>query len=217
MALEYVTTQSGPMAMAPSQLGVFARSSEFVKTPDLQWHVQPLSLDSWEEPLHPWPGLTASVCNLRPTSRGSIELTSPDSRDPPRIDPAYLQTENDKAVAAQSMQLTRRIAAELEPGLVKSEYVPGEQLTTPEELAKAAGDIGTSIFHPAGTTKMGPDGDPGAVLNSKLQVRDGTKSGIISGLRVADTGVMPQISSGNTNLPTYAVAEKCARMILGQD
>eukprot|EP00929_Paragymnodinium_shiwhaense_P080677 TRINITY_DN42095_c0_g1_i1.p1 TRINITY_DN42095_c0_g1~~TRINITY_DN42095_c0_g1_i1.p1 ORF type:complete len:622 (-),score=0.38 TRINITY_DN42095_c0_g1_i1:79-1944(-) len=217
MALEYVTSQSGPMAMAPSQLGVFARSSAAVKTPDLQWHVQPLSLDSWEEPLHPWPGLTASVCNLRPSSRGSLELTSPDTRDPPRIDPAYLQTEQDRTVAAASMELTRRIAAQLEPGLVKGEHVPGEGFCTPEELAKRAGDIGTSIFHPAGTTKMGPDGDPGAVLNSKLQVRDGTKSGIITGLRVADCGVMPNIVSGNTNIPTYAIAEKCARMILGQE
>merc|ERR1712187_487231 len=197
--------------------GVFARSSEAVKTPDLQWHVQPLSLDTWEKPLHPWPGLTASVCNLRPTSRGSIELTSPDSRDPPRIDPAYLQTENDRAVAATAMQWTRRIADALEPGLVRAEHVPGAKLMTTEELAKAAGDIGTSIFHPAGTTKMGPDGDPAAVLNSKLQVRDGTKSGVIAGLRVADCGIMPNICSGNTNLPTYAIAEKCSRMILGQD
>jgi len=217
MALQYVTTQSGPMAMAPSQLGVFAKSSDAVKTPDLQWHVQPLSLDSWEEPLHPWPGLTASVCNLRPTSRGTIELTSPDSRDPPRIDPAYLQTQQDKDVAARSMQITRRIAEQLDPGLVRGEHVPGAHLTTPEELAKAAGDIGTSIFHPAGTTRMGPDGDPGAVLNSKLQVRDGSKSGVISGLRVADCGIMPNITSGNTNLPTYAIAEKCARMILEQE
>ena len=109
------------------------------------------------------------------------------------------------------MELTRRIAAQLEPGLVKGEHLPGESFSTPEELANKAGDIGTSIFHPAGTTKMGPDGDLGAVLNSKLQVRDGTKSGIINGLRVADCGVMPNIVSGNTNLPTYAIAEKCAR------
>lgn len=217
MALEYITKQSGPMSMAPSQLGLFAKSSEAMKTPDLQWHVQPLSLDSWEHPLHPWPGLTASVCNLRPTSRGSIELTSPDSRDPPRIDPAYLSTEQDKAVAAMSMQWTRRIAEHMQPGLVKAEHVPGSHLTTPEELAKAAGDIGTSIFHPSGTTRMGPDGDPGAVVTGKLQVRDGTRSGTIAGLRVADCGVMPNITSGNTNLPTYAIAEKAARMILGQD
>jgi len=217
MALEYVVSQSGPMSMAPSQLGVFAKSSEDVKTPDLQWHVQPLSLDSWEEPLHPWPGLTASVANLRPTSRGSIKLSSADSRDPPIIDPAYLTTEQDRDVAASAMRLTRRIAEQLEPGLVLTEHVPGAHLTTPEELATAAGNIGTSIFHPAGTTKMGVDGDPTAVLNSKLQVRDGTKSGIISGLRVADCGVMPNIVSGNTNLPTCAIAEKCARMVLGQD
>lgn len=217
MALQYILSQSGPMAMAPSQLGLFAKSSEYVKTPDLQWHVQPLSLDSWEEPLHSWPGLTASVCNLRPTSRGSLELQSPDSRDPPKIDPAYLQTENDKKVAADAMLWTRRIAAELEPGLVIGEHVPGEQLRTPEQLVRAAGDIGTSIFHPAGTTAMGPDGDPAAVLNSKLQVRDGSKSGIIGGLRVADCGSMPSIVSGNTNLPTYSIAEKCARMIRGLD
>lgn len=217
MALEYVVSQSGPMSMAPSQLGLFAKSSEDVKTPDLQWHVQPLSLDTWEDPLHPWPGLTASVCNLRPTSRGTVALSSADSRDPPIIDPNYLSTENDRAVAASAMRLTRRIAEQLEPGLVVSEHVPGAQLTTTEQLATAAGNIGTSIFHPAGTTKMGVDGDPMAVVNSKLQVRDGTTSGIISGLRVADCGVMPNLVSGNTNLPTYAIAEKCARMVLGQD
>lgn len=216
MALEYAMSQSGPMAMAPSQLGVFARSSEAVTTPDLQWHVQPLSLDSWEEPLHQWPGLTASVCNLRPTSRGSVELVSNDTRDAPKIDPAYLQTAEDRAVAVASMRLTRKIVKELDPSLKASEYVPGSELTTDEELATAAGNIGTSIFHPAGTTRMGPDGDTDAVLNAQLQVRDGTASGIIAGLRVVDCGAMPAITSGNTNLPTYALAEKASRMILGQ-
>ena len=216
-AAEYVLRQSGPLSMAPSQLGVFAHSSEEVRTPDLQWHVQPLSLDSWEDPLHRWNGLTASVCHLRPTSRGSIELTTPDTRDAPRIDPNYLSTEADRAVAAAAMRWTRRIAAQLAPELRAQEHVPGAHLTTDAELARAAGDIGTSIFHPAGTTKMGRDGEPGAVLNSRLQVRDGTRSGVIGGLRVADCGVMPTITSGNTNLPTYAIAEKASRIILREE
>ena len=211
---EYLYSQTGPMAMAPSQLGVFARSSPAAATPDLQWHVQPLSLDSWEDPLHAWPGITASVCNLRPTSRGIVELGSADSRDPPRIDPRYLSTDADRRVAAASMRLTRRIAARLDPSLAPQEHVPGAHLETDAELAAAAGRIGTSIFHPAGTTRMGPDGDAGAVLDARLRVRDGSAAGVVDALRVVDCGVMPSITSGNTNLPTYAIAEKASRLIL---
>ena len=218
-AAEYALLQSGPLSMAPSQLGAFARSGLDADraTPDLQWHVQPLSLDSWEEPLHAWPGLTASVCNLRPTSRGRVELTTADSRDAPMIDPNYLSTERDRAVAVRSMRLTRAIAAGLDARLCAAEHAPGAHLQSDEELVAAAGRIGTSIFHPAGTTRMGRDGDAGAVLDAQLRVRDGTRGGTIAGLRVVDCGAMPSITSGNTNLPTYAIAEKAARMILGQD
>lgn len=216
IALEYGLFQSGPMSMAPSQLGVFAKSASNVSSPDLQWHVQPLSLDSWEQPLHPWPGLTASVCHLRPTSRGSVRLTSADTRDPPTIDPAYLSTTSDRAVAAAALRKTRSIGMLLDPDLGAQEHVPGAQLTTDEELADAAGRIGTSIFHPAGTTAMGPSGDPSAVLDERLRVRDG-RGGVIAGLRVADCGVMPRLVSGNTSIPTMAIAEKASRMILGHE
>lgn len=213
MAAEYLVSKSGPMSMAPSQLGVFAKSSSSVDTPDLQWHVQPLSLESWEKPLDPWPGLTASVCHLRPSSRGSVRLASPDTRDPPIIDPAYLTTTEDRRIAAAALRKTREIASCLDPSLEALEHVPGDCIQSDEDLATAAGDIGTSIFHPTGTTRMGPDGDPGAVLDAKLRVRDG-RGGIIAGLRVADCGAMPRIVSGNTNIPTMAIAEKAAQMIL---
>ena len=213
-ALEYAYDRSGPMAMAPSQLGVFAKSSDAVATPDLQWHVQPLSLDSWEEPLHPWPGLTASVCHLRPTSRGCIALASRDARDAPDIDPNYLSTDEDRAVAAKAMRITRTIAAALDPALRAAEHVPGLEHETDAQLAAAAGRIGTSIFHPAGTTRLGRDGDPEAVLDARLRVRDGAAGAVVRGLRVVDCGSMPTITSGNTNLPTYAIAEKASIMIL---
>ena len=214
IGMEYVFSRSGPLSMAPSQMGVFAKSSPEVATPDLQWHVQPLSLDSWKDPLHPWDGLTAAVCNLRPTSRGSITLTSPDSRVPPAIDPNYLATEEDRLVAARGLRLTRRImAATPFSRHAPEEYVPGAELTTDEALAKAAGDIGTSIFHPVGTCKLGADlaSDPTAVVDARLRVHGVRK------LRVADASIMPVITSGNTNSPSVMIGEKASAMLLEDD
>ena len=195
--------------MAPSQLGAFARSSPEVATPDLQYHVQPLSLDSWDRPLHPFPGITASVCNLRPTSRGSVRLTSPDVTSPPAIDPQYLSTDHDRLVAARALRLTRRIMeapawAAYEP----TEYAPGPEHATDQALARESGRIGTSIFHPVGTCRMGVAADRGAVVDARLRVHG------IAGLRVADASIMPNITSGNTNSPAIMIGEKAASMLL---
>eukprot|EP00937_MAST-01D_sp_MAST-1D-sp2_P002467 g2467.t1 len=211
IGLDYVLRRRGPLSMAPSQLGLFAKSSPERRTPDLQWHVQPLSLDSWDRPLHPWDGLTAAVCNLRPTSRGSVTITSPDVRMPPSIDPNYLATEEDRLVATRGLRITRKLLeapafAPLEP----REYLPGPTVDTDAQLAHAAGDIGTSIFHPVGTCKMGHsrERDPMAVVDGRLRVHG------IAGLRVADASVMPRITSGNTNSPSVMIGEKAAELIL---
>ncbi|MFO1312762.1 MAG: GMC family oxidoreductase N-terminal domain-containing protein [Burkholderiales bacterium] len=208
IAMEYAVKRSGPMSMAPSQLGVFARSSPGVPRPDVEYHVQPLSLPKFGDPLHAFDAFTASVCNLRPTSRGSIHVTSPDPGTPPTIAPNYLSTEEDRRVAAASLRLTRRIVAA--PALAKyapDELMPGAALTTDEELARAAGDIGTTIFHPVGTCRMGARGVPGAVVDGRLRVHG------IDGLRVADASIMPVITSGNTNAPTLMIAERAADMM----
>ncbi|SEL76606.1 choline dehydrogenase [Roseateles sp. YR242] len=205
IGLEYALRRSGPMSMAPSQLGAFARSSSAQGWPDLQYHVQPLSLDAFGEPLHGFNAFTASVCNLNPTSRGSVQLRSPDAAAPPRIAPNYLSTEADRRVAADSLRLTRRIVAQ--PALARyqpQEYKPGPQYQTDEELARLAGDIATTIFHPVGTCRMGRADDPQAVVDSHLRVRG------VSGLRVIDASVMPTITSGNTNSPTLMIAERAA-------
>mmetsp|Transcript_17780 Transcript_17780/g.21911 ORF Transcript_17780/g.21911 Transcript_17780/m.21911 type:complete len:208 (-) Transcript_17780:555-1178(-) len=200
--------QSGPLAMAPSQLGLFAKSCESVETPDLEYHVQPLSLDSFNEPMHNFPGLTASVCNLRPTSRGSVSLTSPDVLKKPDIDPNYLNTENDKAVAANSLKLTRKILqARSFQHYEPEEYFPGKEIQTDEELTRAAGNIATSIFHPVGTCKMGKESDTMAVVDPRLRLYKHT------GIRIVDASIMPTITSGNTNSPTVMIAEKAADMI----
>ncbi|VWX58779.1 Alcohol dehydrogenase (acceptor) [Burkholderiales bacterium 8X] len=209
IALEYLLKRSGPMSMAPSQLGAFARSSPEHEWPNLEYHVQPLSLDAFGEPLHTFPAFTASVCNLNPTSRGSVRIKSPRFEDSPAIAPNYLSTPEDRKVAADSLRLTRRIAAQ--PALAKyrpTEWKPGPQYQSDEELARLAGDIATTIFHPVGTTRMGGDGDPMAVLDGRLRVRG------IDGLRVVDAGAMPTITSGNTNSPTLMMAEKAAGWIL---
>ena len=214
IGLEYALKRSGPMSMAPSQLGAFTRSSPDRPWPNVQYHVQPLSLDAFGEPLHPFPAFTASVCNLNPTSRGSVNLRSAHVADAPAIAPCYLSTPEDRQVAADSLRLTRRIVAQ--PALAAyqpEEYKPGVQYQTDEALAKLAGDIATTIFHPVGTTAMGPDHDPMAVLDSHLRVRDG-RSGRVRGLRVVDAGAMPTITSGNTNSPTLMMAEKAARWML---
>ncbi|RTQ32482.1 choline dehydrogenase [Variovorax gossypii] len=210
IGLEYLLKRSGPMSMAPSQLGAFTRSSPDREWPNLQYHVQPLSLDAFGDPLHSFPAFTASVCNLNPTSRGSVRIKSKRFEDAPAIAPNYLSTDEDRKVAADSLRVTRNIAAQ--PALAKfkpQEWKPGVQYQTDEELARLAGDIATTIFHPVGTTKMGADDDPGAVLDSRLRVRG------IQGLRVVDAGAMPTITSGNTNSPTLMMAEKAAGWIRG--
>lgn len=217
IGLEYLLHRSGPMSMAPSQLGAFTRSSPAYEWPNLEYHVQPLSLDAFGEPLHPFPAFTASVCNLNPTSRGTVQIRSPRFTDAPVIAPHYLSTAEDRQVAADSLRLTRRIVAQ--PALARyqpEEYKPGTQYQSDEELARLAGDIATTIFHPVGTTAMGRDDDPLAVLDSHCRVRDG-RGGRIAGLRVVDAGAMPTITSGNTNSPTLMIAEKVARWILSGD
>ena len=207
MGLEYLFFRRGPLTMAPSQLGAFAKSDPARETADLQYHVQPLSLDRFGEPLHSFPAFTASVCHLRPESRGTVSLKSPDPETPPAIAPNYLSTEADRQAAVAAIRLTRRIAAA--PSLAPytpEEYLPGAALQSEAELAAAAGDIGTTIFHPVGTCRMG--GDPGAVVTDRLKVRG------LANLRVIDASIMPTITSGNTNSPTIMIAEKGAAMAL---
>ena len=207
IGLEYGLFRTGPMSMAPSQLGMFAYSSDRHATPNLEYHVQPLSLDAFGEPLHTFDALTASVCNIRPRSRGDVTLLSPDARVAPAIRPNYLADPADQAVALEAIALTRRICAA--PGLMDyhpDEYRPGAAVTDPAELLAAIGRIATTIFHPVGTCRMGVDDD--AVVDGALRMRGFT------GLRVADASVMPTITSGNTNAPTVMIAEKAAEMVL---
>ncbi len=209
IGMEYAFKRTGPMSMAPSQLGAFTRSDPDQPYPNLEYHVQPLSLDAFGQPLHSFNAITASVCNLNPTSRGTVHIRSPKFEDAPAIAPNYLSTDVDRKIAADSLRLTRRIVAQ--PALQKyqpEEYKPGVQFQTDAELAKLAGDIATTIFHPVGTTKMGRADDPMAVVDARLKVLG------VAGLRVVDAGVMPLITSGNTNSPTLMVAEKAAQWIL---
>jgi choline dehydrogenase len=213
IGLEYAINRSGPMSMAPSQLGAFTRSSPDQQHPNIEYHVQPLSLDAFGEPLHSFPAFTASVCNLNPTSRGTVNITSANFADAPKIAPNYLSTEADRQVAADSLRVTRRIAAQ--PALAKYkpvEYKPGVQYQSDEELARLAGDIATTIFHPVGTARMGRIDDAMAVVDPELRVRDG-RGGLVRGLRVVDASVMPTITSGNTNSPTLMMAEKAAQWL----
>jgi choline dehydrogenase len=208
MGLEYLFLRTGPLTMAPSQLGGFTRSDPSQRTADLEYHIQPLSLDKFGDPLHPFPAFTASVANLRPTSRGSVRIKSRDPLAAPAIRPTYLATEADRRVAAAALKLTRRIAGQ--PALAKyepEEFLPGAKFQSDEELARAAGDIGTTIFHPVGTCKMGPDSDPSAVVDARLRVRG------VNALRVVDASIMPTITSGNTNSPTLMIAERGSDMI----
>lgn len=209
IGLEYLLFRSGPMSMSPSQLGAFARSGDDEASPDLEYHVQPLSLDRFGEPLHRFPAFTASVCHLRPTSRGEVRITSPDPFAAPLIAPNYLSTDRDRQVAARGLQLTRRIVgADALRRFEPEEIKPGPSYRTEEELARAAGEIGTTIFHPVGTCKMGPASDPMAVVDARLRCHR------VPGLRVVDASVMPTITSGNTNAPTLMIAEKAAGMML---
>jgi len=206
IGIEYAMFRSGPMSMAPSQLGAFAKSDPALATPNLEYHVQPLTLDRFGEPLHPYPAFTASVCNLRPESRGHVRITSTDPFAKPSIRPNYLATPGDRAVAADAIKVTRRIVAQ--PALAPyrpTEVKPGPEFQSDEELARAAGEIGTTIFHPVGTCKMGSDAM--AVVDARLRVRG------LRNLRVVDASVMPLITSGNTASPTLMIAEKASDMI----
>jgi len=207
IGLEYALKRTGPMSMAPSQLGIFAMSDKSYETPNLQFHVQPLSLDKFGDPLHNFPGLTASVCNLNPQSRGSVHINSSDHKVAPLINPNYLSAEQDKIVAAQSIKLARKIVSQRAMRKYNpKEYAPGSHFQSDEDLKKVAGDIGTTIFHPVGTCAMGPS--KSSVTDSSLRVRG------VDGLRVADASIMPTITSGNTNAPTLMIAEKASEMIL---
>ena len=210
MLAEYALLRRGPLTMAPSQLGLFTRSDRDQERANLEYHVQPLSLDRFGEPLHKFPAFTASVCNLRPTSRGAVRLRSREAADAPMIQPNYLSTDADRRIAVSSIRLTRRIAAQpaLEP-YHPHEYLPGPAVPDDDDAAllKAAGDIGTTIFHPVGTAKMGLASDPMMVVDDRLRVAG------IERLRVIDASVMPTITSGNTNAPTMMIAEKGAAML----
>jgi len=209
MALDYAARRRGPMTMAPSQMGAFARSSPEHESPNLQFHVQPLSLDRFGEPLHPFDAITISVCNLRPTSRGSVHAVSTDPNAAPAIQPNYLSTIEDERVAVESLRLTRRIVDQAPLRQYHPiEVAPGEAAQGDADILAAARALGTTIFHPVGTAKMGLASDPMAVVDERLRVFG------LEGLRVADASIMPRITSGNTNSPTMVIAEKAARMIL---
>lgn len=209
MALDYALRRRGPLTMAPSQLGLFTRSDPSQARANLQFHIQPLSLDKFGDPLHRFPALTASACNLQPTSRGHVRIRSSDLEAPPEISPNYLSTQADREVAAAAIRVTRQLMAQ--PSLAP--YRPVEKLPGPgvdnslDALIQAAGDIGTTIFHPVGTARMGPDAAAGAVVDARLRVHG------LQGLRVVDASVMPTITSGNTNTPTVMIADKGAEMI----
>lgn len=210
MGAEYALFQTGPLTMAPSQLGIFTRSSPDHDRPNIQFHVQPLSLDKFGDPLHRFPAVTVSACNLRPTSRGTIRLRSGDPLAKPVIAPNYLATYEDRLVAADAIRVTRRLMRQQALQAFKpEEFLPGPAVGDDDaSLAKAAGDIGTTIFHPVGTAKMGIASDPMAVVDERLRLRG------IAGLRVIDASIMPTITSGNTNTPTIMIAEKAARMVI---
>jgi choline dehydrogenase len=209
IGLEYLLKRSGPMSMSPSQLGAFSRSNPTRAHANLEYHVQPLSLEAFGEDLHDFPAMTVSVCNLNPTSRGHVRIASSDFRDAPKITPNYLDTEEDRQVAAESLRQVREIMARpaMQP-YAPQEHKPGVQYQSNEDLARLAGDIASTIFHPVGTVKMGREDDPTAVLDPHLRMKG------VAGLRVVDASVMPEITSGNTNAPTIMIAEKAARWIL---
>jgi choline dehydrogenase len=206
--MEYMLRRSGPMSMSPSQLGAFTRSDPSQAHANLEYHVQPLSLGAFGEPLHNFPAFTASVCNLNPSSRGTVRIVSPQASTAPAIAPNYLSTDDDRRIAAESLRQVRQIVSQ--PALAKyqpTEWKPGVQFQSDEELAKLAGDIASTIFHPAGTARMGRADDAMAVVDPYLTVRG------VQRLRVVDASVMPTITSGNTNSPTLMIAEKAARWI----
>jgi len=207
MAAEYFLFRTGPLTMPPSQAGAFAKSDPARPTPNIEWHIQPLSLDKFGDPLHSFPAITPSVCNLRPTSRGWVRIKSADAFQHPQIQLNYLATNDDRKVAVDGMRFTRRImAAKALARYAPEEYRPGSIVQSESDLEQAAGELGTTIFHPVGTCKMG--NDPLAVVDDELRVRG------VARLRVVDASIFPRITSGNTNAPTYVIAEKGARAIL---
>jgi choline dehydrogenase len=207
MGLEYALYRTGPLTMPPSQLGAFARSDPGQPSANIEWHVQPLSLDKFGSPLHNFPAITPSVCNLRPTSRGRVRIKSADPYAHPSILLNYLSTPEDRKVAVDSIGMTRRIMkARALQKYQPEEFLPGLDIASEEDLARAAGELGTTIFHPVGTCRMGRD--PMGVVDERLKVRD------MAGLRVIDASVMPRITSGNTNAPTTMIAERGAEMII---
>ncbi|WP_408590959.1 GMC family oxidoreductase [Novosphingobium sp.] len=211
MGVDYALRRRGPLTMAPSQLGLFTRSSPEHDRPNLQFHVQPLSLDAFGEPLHRYPAITVSACNLRPTARGTVRLASADALQPPRIAPAYLSTDEDRQVAADAIRVTRRLMRQPAlAGFHPEEVLPGLGVSDddPAALAHAAGDIGTTIFHPVGTARMGRLDDPMAVVDDRLRLIG------LEGLRVIDASVMPTITSGNTNTPTVMIGAKGAALAI---
>jgi choline dehydrogenase len=209
MGLEYALFRSGPLTMAPSQLGLFAYSDDQQDSPDLQYHIQPLSLDKFGDPLHKFPAITASVLNLRPKSRGHVSIRDRNPNSAPIIAPNYLSHEEDRHKAVTALRLTRRIVEQSALAPYKPvEYLPGINFQTDDELAHAAGDVGTTIFHPVGTCKMGLKTDATAVTDSRLQVHG------LTGLRVVDASIMPTITSGNTSSPTIMIATRAAKMII---
>ncbi|MBP6770063.1 MAG: GMC family oxidoreductase N-terminal domain-containing protein [Reyranella sp.] len=213
MGMQYALLQKGPLTMSPSQLGIFTRSSPDQERSNIEFHVQPLSLDKFGEPLHRFPAITVSACNLRPTSRGTVRLRSADPSAKPIIAPNYLATYEDRTVAADAIRVTRRLMRQpaMQP-YHPEEYLPGPAVGDDDaSLAKAAGDIGTTIFHPVGTAKMGLPSDPHAVVDERLRVIG------LQGLRVVDASVMPTITSGNTNTPTIMIADKAAAMVLADN
>jgi choline dehydrogenase len=210
MGAQYFLLRSGPLTMPPSQLGAFAKSDPAQPTANIEWHVQPLSLDKFGDPLHRFPAITPSVCNLRPTSRGWVRITSPDPEAHPEIKLNYLSTEEDRRVAADGMRFTRRImAAKALSRYNPVEFRPGGAAQSSEALIRAAGELGTTIFHPVGSCRMGRD--PLAVVDDRLRVHG------VAALRVIDASVMPHITSGNTNAPTYVIAEKGAAFLRDGD
>ena len=210
MGLDYAFRRRGPLTMAPSQLGIFTRSDPRRERANIQFHVQPLSLDKFGDPLHRFPAITVSACNLQPTSRGTVRIRSAKPDEAPSIAPNYLSTDDDRQVAADAIRTTRRLMKQKRlERYHPQEYLPGPSVGDDDaSLAKAAGDIGTTIFHPVGTAKMGTASDPLAVVDERLRFFG------LAGLRVADASVMPTITSGNTNTPTAMIAEKGAAMIL---
>jgi choline dehydrogenase len=210
MGVDYLLRRRGPLTMAPSQLGIFTRSDERQERANIQFHIQPLSLDKFGEPLHRFPAITVAACNLRPTSRGTIRIKSGAADQAPQIAPNYLATDEDRQVAADAIRVTRKLMKQHALAAYHpQEYLPGPTVGDDDaSLAKAAGDIGTTIFHPVGTAKMGSANDPMAVVDERLRFHG------IAGLRVVDASVMPTITSGNTNTPTAMIAEKGAAMII---